>query len=86
VTDYETITSYTLTSPGRVTGRQRTAVYLDPRHPAYFKVSLALTVGLTVDVRSACCVGRCPPCNSLTTASLSLSSWPHTTCRPMEEQ
>ncbi|KAJ9532740.1 hypothetical protein QJQ45_010830 [Haematococcus lacustris] len=37
VVDYETMTGYRLLAPGKVAARQRTAVYLDPRHPLFFK-------------------------------------------------
>ncbi|GFH19237.1 uncharacterized protein HaLaN_16152 [Haematococcus lacustris] len=39
VVDYETMTGYRLLAPGKVAARQRTAVYLDPRHPLFFKAA-----------------------------------------------
>ena len=36
VLDYEVISSYSLQNPGRVQGRERVALYLDPRHPLFF--------------------------------------------------
>lgn len=36
MTDYEVLNSYTLQPDGTIACRQRTAIYLDPRQPAYF--------------------------------------------------